>query len=171
MLKIGPVALFALMQAVNAPAQNTSVYTSLAEKKCKTLESHADEGGWYLGECPGVAGYKLQVREGDLRQSINVIDPKGKKTELNFSNVSGGFSSLGPTAEWRMKGKTPAALIVRFNVSEDPEDSSKITSYLVVVKISKAEICITDALRPTRSHNFEARRAADTSTESGCRFR
>ncbi len=170
MLKVGSIALFAILLAVNAATQNTSVYTSLAEKECKTLESHSDEGGWYLGECPGVAGYKLQVREGDLRQSIDIIDPKGKKTELNLSSVSGGFSSLGPTAEWRMKGKTPVALIVRFNVSEDPDDSSKITSYLVVVKISKGATCITAALKPTRSHNFEARRTADNSAMRSCRF-
>lgn len=170
MCRIGSLILFTALLAVTAAGQNTSVYTDLTEKKCKTLESNPGEGGSYLGECPGVARYKLQVLEGDLRQSINVIDPKGKKTELNLWNVSGGFSSLGEQAEWRMKGKTPVGLIVRFNVSENPEDSSKITSYLVVVKIAKDPICVTEALKPTRSHNYEARRAADRSATRPCRY-
>ena len=156
--------------ALAADAQNTSVYTDLTDKKCKTLESNPDEGASYLGECPGVGGYKLQLVEGDLRQSVNVIDPKGKKTELNLWNISGGFSSLGEQAEWRMKGKIPVALIMRFNVSEAPEDSSRITSYLVVVKLTKEAVCVTDALKPTRSHNYEARRAADRSATRKCRF-
>ena len=156
---------------LTAAAQNTSIYTDLTDKKCKTLKSNPDEGGSYLGEGNGAAGSKLQLLEGDLRQSINVIDPKKKKIELNLWNISGGFSSLGEQAEWRMKGKTPVALIVRFNVSEVPEDSSKITSYLVVVKITNDTICITEALRPTRSHNFEARRAADRSASRPCSYR
>jgi hypothetical protein len=167
---IAAIILLIGTAALAATAQNTSVYTDLTDKKCKTLESNPDEGGSYLGECPGVAGYKLQVLEGDLRQSINVIDPKRKKTELDLWNVSGGFSSVGEQAEWRMKGKTPIALIVRFNVSENPEDSSKITSYLVVMKITKEKICVTEVLKPTRSHNFEARRAADRSAARPCRF-
>lgn len=163
------IALFSLTPII-ADAQNTSVYTKLDEKSCKTLDSNPDEGGSYLGECKGVGGYKLQVLEGDLRQSVNVIGPGRKKTELNFWNISGGFSSLGEQAEWRMRGKMPVALIVRYNVSEDPEDASKTVSYLVVVKIAKNSICITEALKPTRSHNMEARRAADKSQNRPCRY-
>ncbi len=161
-----------LLTAVASAAQEVrSAYTGLTAKNCRTIRSNPNEGGSYLGECPGPAGYKLQVLEGDLRQSINVIDPKRKKTELNLWNISGGFSSLGEQAEWRMKGKTPVALIVRYNVSENPEDSSKITSYLVVIKITKDDICITEALKPTRSHNHEARLAADKAASRPCRYR
>ncbi len=170
MLRSASIILLGTLLTAAAAAQNTSVYTNLEGKGCRTLESNPNEGGSFLAECRGVGGYKLQVLEGDLRQSINVIDPKGKKTELNLWNVSGGFSSLGDQAEWRMSGKTPIAMIVRFNVSEDPEDSAKTTSYLVVVKISNDAVCVTDALRPTRSHNFEARRAADRSATRKCRF-
>lgn len=159
-----------LSAGFSASAQVKSSYTGLGEKACKTIESTSDEGGSYRGLCPGVGGYKLEAIEGDLRQSINVIDAKKKKHELNLWNVSGGFSSLGEQAEWRMKGKTPIALIVRFNVSENPEDSSKLTSYLVVIKLTKESICVTVALKPTRSHNFEARKAADVSATRPCQF-
>lgn len=155
--------------AIITNAHNTSVYTKLDEKSCKTLEENPDEGGSYLGECKGVGGYKLHALDGDLRQSVNVIGPGGKKTELNFWNISGGFSSVGEQAEWRMRGKTPVALIVRYNVSIDPEDATKIMSYLVVVKLAKNNICVTEALKPTRSHNMEARRAADKSATRPCR--
>lgn len=170
MYKIAIACCISLLLAGSVSAQYKSVYTSVEEKNCKTLKSNADEAGSYVGECRGVSGYKLQVIEGDLRQSVNVIEPGGRKTELNLWNVSGGFSSIGETAEWRMKGKTPVALILRYNVSENPEDSSKITSYLVVIKLAKGSICITDALKPTRSHNAEARRAADNSAAKNCRF-
>ncbi len=150
-------------------AQNRSVYTSLSDAKCKTIESTDEEGGSYRGICPGVAGYKLELIEGDLRQSINVIDPNGEKHELNLWNVSGGFSSVGKNAEWRMNGKTPVAIILRFNVNEHPEAPSKTTSYLLVAKLNGIKTCITDALKPTRSQNAEARKAADTSAGKPCR--
>ncbi len=162
--------LFAILVAASltASAQITSKYTGLGEKACKTVESNSDEGGSYRGVCPGVGGYKLEAIEGDLRQSINVIDPKKKKHELNLWNISGGFSSLGDQAEWRMQGKSPIALIVRYNVSENPEDASKLTSYLIVIKITKDAICPTLALKPTRSHNYEARKAADKAASRPC---
>src|SRR5438034_2777090 len=47
---------------------------------------------------------------------------------------SSNFSELGDRAEWRMKGKTPVALIVRLKVS-DQGDAKPQTSYLIVSKI------------------------------------
>lgn len=152
-------------------AQNKSVYTSLSVKACTQLRSNPDEGGDYEGECPGVGGYKLRLIEGNLRQTINIIDPMGKIHELNFWNLTGAFSSVGDTAEWRMLGKKPIALIVRLNVSEYQDDgSSKNKGYLVVAKITPEATCVTDFLAPTRSHNYEARKAADKAVARPCRF-
>jgi hypothetical protein len=80
-----------LMFSVFAFAQNKSVYTSLDTKTCKTIEQSDEDAGWYVGECKGIGGYNLQVTEGDLRQSINVIAPSKKKFELDFSRVSSAF--------------------------------------------------------------------------------
>ncbi len=152
-----------------------SVYTDLTTKKCKTIEQTDDEGGSYRGECAGVGGYKLEVLEGDLRQSINVVAPNGTKYELNlWTTVSGGFSSLGEKAEWRVvrTGKTvkPAALIVRYNVSENPEKPEQTTSYLVVVKITKNLACVTDAVKPTvKNQNVKAHQLADASAQKPCK--
>jgi hypothetical protein len=159
-----------LILAVPSYCQITSLYTDLAESKCRTLESSSDEGGSYLGICPGVAGYRLEVTEGDLRQTLSVISPNKKKHELRLSNVSGAFSNLGPRAEWRMNGKVPTALIFRFNANENPEDPSKIKSYLVVAKITKHEICVTDAVPPGPLQSTEARRFANNAATRPCKF-
>ena len=74
-------------------AQKTSsVYTNLSSGKCKTIESNPDEGGSYIGECAGIGGYKLELVEGDIRQTINIIQPNKKdKRELEFWSFKGGF--------------------------------------------------------------------------------
>lgn len=163
--------LFVFSTAISA---QTSVYTDLDDKKCKTLESNPDEGGSYRGECRGVGGFKLEVLEGDLRQSINVIFPNKKKSELDFwSKVSSAFSAVGPKAEWRVKGKgksaKPYALIVRYNANENPEKSEERTSYLVVAKITKDSACITDVIKPSSDQNKLAQKAADASANKPCK--
>lgn len=158
----------------NAIAAQTSVYTDLADKKCKTLESSAEEGGSYRGECKGIGGFKLEVLEGDIRQSINVIFPNGKKSELDlWSNVSSAFSSVGAKAEWRVRGKgksaKPYALIVRYNASENTEKPELTTSYLVVTKITKDSACVTDVIKPANDQNKKAQKAADESATKPCK--
>lgn len=153
--------------------ENESVYTDLADDKCKTLELNADEGGDYRGECDGVGGFKLEVIEGDLRQTINVIFPNGKKSELDLtSNVSSAFSAVGDKAEWRVTGKgknvKPYALIIRYNANENPEKPEERTSYLVVTKITEDSACITDVIKPTSDQNKKAQKAADESANKPC---
>jgi hypothetical protein len=169
------LSIVALLIATSrATAQsNQSVYTNLDAKLCRTLKSSSAEGGEYVGQCPGVAGYKLIVSEGDLRQNIEVVTPGGRKHSLDLWEViSSAFSSVGPKAEWRlqrMKGKlSPVALIVRYNASENPEDSSKITSYLAVAKVTATEICVTDKISPAPNANEAARQAADQATAKPC---
>ncbi len=168
MKKIIIIGCLVLAFSVVASAQNKSVYTSLDTKTCKTVEQSDEGSGWYRGECKGVGGYKLEVTEGDIRQSINVIASPKKKFELNFSRVSGGFSTVGAKAEWRMKGKVPVALIVRFNVS-DVEDETKTISYLVVSKISKTNSCITDVVESGKTQNADAQKLADKAATKPCK--
>lgn len=159
---------FMLLQINIATAQNEGVYTSLDAKSCKTIEQSDEGAGWYRGECKGVGGYKLEVTEGDLRQSINVLSPSGEKFELGLQRVSSGFSSVGAKAEWRMNKAKPVALIFRFNANENPEDPNQITSYLIVVKISQTAACITDIVKPSKNQNIEAQKIADEA-QSPCK--
>ena len=152
-----------------ADSQIKSVYTSIGERSCKTIKPEPDEGTEYEGECQGVGGYRLRLLEGDLRQSIDVITPAKKTHQLGFWYISAAFSYIGERVEWRMKGKTPLALIARFNASADPNDPERRTSYLVVSKITKDEICVTDVIKPSRTQNADARKAADSAGSRPCR--
>ena len=161
-------AVVLLSSATNA--QIKSVYTSLSDKVCKTIESNPNEGGSYEGLCPGIGGYKLRLYEGDLRQSINVVTPNKKDHPLDFgSNVTSAFSAVGEKAEWRVKGGKPVALIVRLNSSGDPVNPDRNVSYLVVAKITGNSACITDIVLPTvKNQNARARELADASATKPC---
>ncbi|HSK64431.1 MAG TPA: hypothetical protein VK893_11335 [Pyrinomonadaceae bacterium] len=149
------------------------MYTSLGVKQCRTIKTETTEAGDYEGLCPGVAGYSLTLLEGDLRQNIIVNTPKGAKHSLELWDViSGGFSHVGPKAEWRIVRKNrklyPVALIIRYNASETPDNPNKYTSYLAVAKITPTEICVTDKISPGPNANIEARRAAGDAATKPC---
>ena len=160
--------------AATAAAQsNRSVYTPLGDKDCRKIKSAEAGDDGYEGRCRGTAGYSLLLSEGDLRQNITVITPQGKQHSLDlWSVVSGGFSSLGPKAEWRLalqnRKLVPVALILRYNASEDPESPNKLTSYLAVAKITPSEICVTDKISPGPKANEDARRVADAASTKPC---
>ena len=166
--------LFLSSTGVNAQTYK-SVYTSLSDKGCKTVESNPNEGGSYLGVCPGIGGYKLQLTEGDLRQTINVIAPNKKVYNLDFQqNVTFGFSAVGQKAEWRVTGTgkklKPVALIIRLNASANPEKPETTSSFLVVAKIMNNSACITDVVEPSvKNQNAVARELADASTNKPCK--
>ena len=154
-------------------AQNHSVYTPLDVKQCRTIKTETTGAGDYEGRCRGVSGYSLTLLEGDLRQNIIVVTPGGKRHSLDLWEViGGGFSYVGPKAEWRItrqNGKVaPVAVIVRYNVSEDVDHPDKKTSYLAVAKITANEICVTDKIFPGASANDDARRAADNAGSKPC---
>lgn len=149
---------------------NTSVYTSLEEKHCRPIKSASAD---YEGRCRGIAGYALLLSEGDLRQNVTVVTARGTKHSLDLWDVvSGGFSSVGPKAEWRMSrqnGKlAPVALILRYNANEDPAQPNKRSSYLAVTKITPTEICVTDKIPSGPKANEDARHAADNATTKPC---
>lgn len=169
-----PAILLILASAASATAQsNQSVYTSLNGRGCRTLESDTSGAGYFLGQCRGVAGYKLLVEEGDLRQNITVVTPGGRKHSLDLPGVIGtSFSFVGSKAEWRLRssrgGKSvPVALIIRYNLS-NPEGSTRSTSYLTVSKITETKICVTHKIRPSADANEQARRAADQASDKPC---
>lgn len=158
----------------SAPASDTSsairsVYTSLAEKDCRVTETD-DEVGGSTSRCPGTAGYALMVHDYDARMSVDVVPPRGRALPLRYSAViTSNFSALGPRAEWRMRGATPIALIVRVNANEDPAVPERTTSYLAVAKIASGTACVTDRIAPTVPNaNLAAQQAADRSAARPC---
>ena len=158
---------------ITAAQTNRSVYTPLGDKQCRTIKSHEAGDDGFEARCRGTAGYTLLLSEGDLRQNITIITPQGAKHSLELWDVvSGGFSSVGPKAEWRIatqdKKSVPVALILRYNASEDPDKPDKRTSYLAVAKITSTEICVTEKIPPGPSANEDARRAADAASTKSC---
>lgn len=158
---------------VPAFQSNQSIYTGVAEKDCRTTKSTSGEGDSYEGRCRGTAGFSLIVEEGDLRTNVKVVTPKGQQHSLDlWEVVSGGFSSLGPKAEWRVTRRAgklvPVGLILRFNASENASEPNKLTSYLVVAKIATDGICVTEKILPGPNANADARRAADAAATKAC---
>ena len=73
-----------------------SVYTDLAPEKCRTIEVEQDPMPSSLQRCPGIGGYRLLVADDDLRQTVTVISPDGKKHPLDLWQViTGAFSAVG----------------------------------------------------------------------------
>jgi len=167
MKKLSIIALMGLALVISATAQNTSVYTSTSTRACKTIESSAEEAGYYRGRCPGVGGYKLELIEGDIRQTLNVITPTKKKFELNFWQYNGNFSAIGDKVEWRLKKGVPVAIIARFNVA-DASGETKGSSLLIVSKIGRKESCVVEIIDPVAKQNEKARISADAASTKQC---
>ena len=138
-------------------------YTSLKRDDCRLIEKNADEAGYALHRCAGIAGYTLETSESDLRHDIVVIAPDQRKTELGLSGkvAKGAFNSLGERAEWRgSDGKTPTALIVRMGVADGTDPNRPDVSNLVVIRL-KARPCVIKVAPPGPGQNDRARDAAD----------
>ena len=162
------VLSFVLVFSTVTLAQNKSIYTSLAAKNCKTLDVNKGMAGNYSGRCPGVSSFQLDVYLDDERNSVGVVFPSKRLIGLDLWNYFSGFSELGETAEWRMKGKQPIALIVRLKVSDRGEGKPP-TSYLIVSKINDTDACVTDIVKPGKSQNVSAQRLADVASTRPCK--
>ncbi|MGH9971483.1 MAG: hypothetical protein ACREBG_27315 [Pyrinomonadaceae bacterium] len=170
---VGVVALlFGGVELAFAQGKLESVYTDLATRKCKTITVDRETGS-STQSCRGIAGHRLLVHDDDARQSITVVTPDGKKHDLNFWQViTGGFSSLGTKAEWRVVRKngklSPLALIVRVNANEHPDNPNRVTSYLAVTKLTPNKICVTHKITQSPNANSDARHAADSAGAAEC---
>lgn len=157
-----------LVSATVAPSQSKSVYTSLAADKCKTTSLNEGMAGNATTRCDGVGGYTLEVYLDDERNSVGVVLPSKKAVGLDLWDHFSNFSALGDTAEWRMKGKKPVALIVRLNVS-DRGDDNLASSYLIVSKLSSTAACVTDIVKPGKRQNARAQSLADGALTRPCK--
>ena len=146
----------------------TSSYTSIDEKDCITLDSD-DLGS--IEECESFGDIRVRVIEGDIRQSIT-LTRQNREYILNFKSiVNTSFSTLGTQIEWRHKKGKPENLkgmIVRLDVNDDPDDLDKITSYLIVSKITPNNICIVGKIFPQPKQNELARAMLDAKEELPC---
>jgi hypothetical protein len=147
---------------------NTSSYTSINQTDCITLDS--DNMG-SVQECESFLDIGVKVIESDIRQSI-ILSRNEKEYDLAFSStVSPSFSSLGLNIEWRHEQGKPENLkgiIVRFDVNDDPEYMDKVSSYLVVSKITNTKICVVAKIAPQKEQNEIAREILDSTEDLAC---
>lgn len=145
--------------AVQTDGKRASVYTSLEDKDCKTIEEIEETGDW-TGECPAVAGYRLELSSGDLRDDLTIIEGN-KRTDLGIPTLvaNGAFDSLGPKAEWRgPAGGKPDTLIVRVHVA-NPEGVSD-SGRLAIARLGQKP-CLVAIVPPAAGQSDRARAIAD----------
>lgn len=154
-----------------------SAYTDLSERVCKNVKPGPDEEGIiYKGECPGFGGYKVVNLSTDHTQALDIIDPAGKKHDVDFRGALGTVADvfLGDQIEWRTKEKgkdtKPHAFIIRVNVQKEPGNYDKQDSNLAVAKITSETICVTDIVPPSqKDQNDKARELSDTAASRPCK--
>ena len=137
-----------------------SSYTSIKEKQCCTIST--DEPG-STQKCKSFANINIHVIDSDPRQSISLLR-EGNLYPLNFFiKISSHWSMLGDKIEWRYRKSDtahPIAMIVRFNISEDLNNSNKMTSYLIASKITPNNICVVGKIALQANQNQLAREMA-----------
>ena len=165
----GSVTSAAAEPAPSPVANRAYRYTSLED--CKLMRAELDEMPYSEVVCPGPAGWALRIADADARQTLSVVAPDGKETKLDLSRESGGaFNSFGKVAEWRGPATepfAPDALIVRFNVAEQPHPAPEV-AYLLAIRL-KPMPCLVEKVAPGASQNDAARAAADAGRECSTR--
>ncbi len=147
----------------------TSVFTTM--ENCKVTASSDEGDGWSESACTGTSGYSLGINSGDLRDNVIVSTPSGKKVDLEIWGLGGGgFSWVGPTADWRVHGpnRDVHALVFRRHMTIDEQGHENNT--LVVVKINGDTACVFDHI-DAKKHpdaNVLAHVAADKSFSAAC---
>lgn len=165
-----PTSALASKEAATTPDRSISRFTTNGLDRCRLIEKNEEEGGYYRHHCPGLGGFNYEHVESDLRQSLVIIAPDGKRGEVSLAQAtgSGGFSTLGATFDWRgPSGAMPRTVTVRYNVNEDPEATVPARSYLVVVRLT-APACPIGMVSPGPGQSDKARAIADRDPLPAC---
>ena len=163
-------ALLGIVAPAEALAAGSS-YTSIAEKHCRKFDRVMIDGYEFAATrvCEGRGGYKVFVREDDLREVLTV----GKTLKLAGNEPAAGdgyeaFNSYDDAVEWRSgaNGK-PYALIVGWsyadNENKDANGRPKSLQLLVVMRLPPGPVCKVAYIdrAANSSANELARKAAD----------
>jgi hypothetical protein len=168
------ILALAVLLAVASTAQAiaaSSSYTSIADKHCRKFDRLMVDGYEFAATrvCEGRGGYKVFVREDDLREVLTI----GKTLKLAGNEPAAGdgyeaFNSYDDAVEWRSgaNGK-PYALIVGWSYAdnEDKDANGRPMSLplLVVMRLPPGPVCKVAYIdrAANSSANELARKAAD----------
>jgi hypothetical protein len=143
-----------------------STYVKIDDANCTKIDGNEDED-WATLRCgKPVAGWQTIVDYGDARESIS-LTRRGVTTSLHFEQFASGFSSLGPTIEYRVKNSQPISVVVRHKHSINSEDASITESLLMVAKLNPSP-CVVAVVRPSSQQSAIARRTADKAPQLPC---
>ena len=107
-------ALISCFGLLAIPAQAVeSIYPSLDLKACRKTSTAADSATW---ACPGAAGIRVHVAEGDARMVVS-YGPSAER-QLAAKAWFGPLNEAGKTIEWRAerRGAAPFAMILRWSL-------------------------------------------------------
>lgn len=144
-----------------------SIFTDLDTAACSSAGEV--EGGVVL-TCPGLKGYPVTYKEGDLRPSVAYGPLTIAYRDGAFESFS-AFGSVNTKVEWRVADRRPVAAILRFFISNaDPATGTTPKrlkgQVLVISKVAsppEGESCVVglvDALS-NKDANQKARDVAD----------
>jgi hypothetical protein len=168
------ILVLAALLGIAAPAEAlaaASSYTSIAETHCRKFDRAMIDGYEFAATrvCEGRGGYKVFVREDDLREVLTV----GKTLKLAGSEPAAAdgyeaFNSYDDAVEWRSgaDGK-PYALIVGWsyadNENKDANGRPKSLQLLVVMRLPPGQVCKVAYIDRAANGNADelARKAAD----------
>jgi hypothetical protein len=164
--------LSSLLLSTFCYANNTfeSSYTSITAQDC-TLQDSNPVLEYASQNCKSFSDeIDVKVIEEEARQTVE-FSRGSQDYPLNLQPL--GFSKLGPKIEWRYKKGRPnniVGMIVRLNVSEQAGGIGKVTSYLIVSKVTPSEICVIGKIPPLSGgqQNKQARLIAERSAQMPC---
>lgn len=150
-----------------ALAANKAVTVMIDDKNCKdgntTGEDTGDFGTFICGKIVG--GWQTIVQYSDARDSID-LKRNGKVTELNLWGHYSGFSSLGDSIEYRMKGTTAVGIVAAYTVQDAATE--KNTRYMLAIRL-RPTACLVAAVLPGPGQLAQARAKADASPALACK--
>jgi hypothetical protein len=174
-LFVAAVAIFsgaATPDVTTAARAAESSYTSIAEKHCRKFDRLKIDGDEFAASrvCEGRGGYKIFVREDDLREALTIGKTlKQAADEPAAADHYGAFNHYDDTVEWRSgaDGKPYAAIVGWSYADNDNLDANgrpKSLRLLVVMRLPPGAVCkvayVDRAANGTA--NELARKAADT---------
>ena len=142
-----------------ASAASSSRYLSITDKDCPTVDrAKHGEGDFATLRCRGsVDGWRAQIDYDDARESIT-LQRRSESFDLKMWTIEQSFSSLGTRLEFRLKGSTAKAAIVRYNL-QDPDDVKR--SQLFVIRLGSVP-CVVANVNGSATQSAEARAIADS---------
>jgi hypothetical protein len=147
-LRLGIAALCAMSGLISPANAQTfgSSYTSSAPKDCRVSSAADGVDDSTTRLCPGKAGLKVLISEGDLRETVSVgRNSAAAAKEPAAQTRFGPFNSTTATVEWRALNGKPLAIIQRWQIADnDDEDTDGrpiAKPMLVVTRLPPGAVC------------------------------